>query len=87
MLRDEERKSLKGIAGIKDIPILGSLFSNNNTTVEQTDVILTITPYIIRTVPLTDEDSKPLWVDVEGLSGMGGGQNRAKRKSSRNLRP
>jgi general secretion pathway protein D len=74
LLRDEERKSLKGIAGLKDIPILGNLFSNNNTTVEQTDVILTITPYIIRTIPLTEEDSKPLWVDVEGLSAMGSGQ-------------
>ncbi len=45
------------------------MFSNTDTTIEQTDVILTITPYIIRTVPLTDEDAKPLWVDVEGLQG------------------
>ena len=58
LLKDEERQSLKGIAGLKDIPLLGSLFSNTDTTIEQTDVILTITPYIIRTVPLTEEDSQ-----------------------------
>ncbi|MDD8015139.1 MAG: cohesin domain-containing protein [Acidobacteriota bacterium] len=71
LLKDEERKSLKGIAGIKRIPILGSLFSNTDQTIEQTDVILTITPYIIRSLPLSEEDRKPLWVDVESLSGLG----------------
>ena len=69
LLKDEERKSLKGIPGLKEVPFLGALFSNTDTTIEQTDVIMTITPYIIRSVPLTEEDSKPLWVDVEGLSG------------------
>ncbi|TRZ93050.1 hypothetical protein D4R89_00295 [bacterium] len=69
LLKDEERKSLKGIPGLKGVPFLGALFSNTDTTIEQTDVIMTITPYIIRTVPMTEEDSKPLWVDVEGFQG------------------
>jgi general secretion pathway protein D len=76
LLKDEERRSLKGITGLSDIPILGNLFSSTETNIDQTDVILTITPYIIRTVSLTEEDSKPLWVDVEGLSGSGGGDAR-----------
>jgi general secretion pathway protein D len=65
LLREEERKTLKGIAGLMNIPILGRLFSNTDQTIEQTDVILTITPHIIRTIPLNEEDLKPLWVDVE----------------------
>lgn len=73
LLKDEERLSLKGIAGLSDIPILGNLFSSTETSIDQTDVILTITPYIIRTVPLTDEDYQALWVEVEGLSGGAGG--------------
>ena len=76
LLKDEERRSLKGIAGLSDIPVLGNLFTSTQMNIDQTDVILTITPYIIRTVPMTDEDSKPLWVDVEGLSGSGGGDAR-----------
>ncbi|MCR4395661.1 MAG: tetratricopeptide repeat protein [Candidatus Saccharicenans sp.] len=68
LLRDEERKSLKGIAGLKNLPILGNLFSSTDRTVEQTDVILTITPHIIRTMPLTDEDGKPLWIDNEAMA-------------------
>ncbi len=68
LLKDEERKSLKGIVGLKSLPILGNLFSNTDRTVEQTDVILTITPHIIRTMPLSDEDGKPLWIENETLS-------------------
>jgi len=68
LLKDEERKTVSGIAGLKNVPILGSLFSSTNQTIQQTDVILTITPYIIRTVPLSKEDLEPLWVDLGGIS-------------------
>jgi general secretion pathway protein D len=80
LLKDEERKSLKGIAGLKNLPILGGLFSSTDRTVEQTDVILTITPHIIRTMPITEEDGKPLWIDNEALSfatQMAGGETAA----------
>ncbi len=76
LLRDEERKTLKGIPGLKDIPVLGRLFGAEDTILEQTDVILTITPYIVRSIPLNPEDLKALWVDVEtvtsGSGGLGG---------------
>ena len=72
LLRDEERKSVGGIVGLKDLPILGSLFSASQKTIEQTDVILTITPHIIRSIQITDEDTKPLWVDPDNLSGVTG---------------
>jgi general secretion pathway protein D len=65
LLRDEERKSLTGVPGLKDLPLIGRLFGAESTTREQTDVILTITPYIVRAVPLTPEDAKAVWVDVE----------------------
>jgi general secretion pathway protein D len=65
LLRDEERKSIKGVPGLKDLPLVGRLFGAEDSTREQTDVILTITPYIIRAVPLTPEDAKPMWVDID----------------------
>jgi len=67
LLKDEERKTLKGIAGLKNIPLLGSLFSNTDQTISQTDVILTITPYIIRTIPLDKDDLEPLWIGLKGI--------------------
>jgi general secretion pathway protein D len=68
LLRDEERRTLKGIPGLKDIPGIGALFSSHDHTIEQTDVILTVTPYIIRSVDISEEDLKPVWVELEGLS-------------------
>jgi general secretion pathway protein D len=65
LLRDDERKSLTGIPGLQDLPLVGRLFAHEVTTLEQTDVILTITPYIIRKVPVSAQDSKPIWVDVD----------------------
>jgi general secretion pathway protein D len=73
LLRDEERTSLRGIPGLKDIPLLGRLFSYEDTQLEQTDVVLTITPYILRSLPLVAEDERPVWIAMEGISGSGGG--------------
>lgn len=64
LLQDEERLGVKGIIGLKSIPVLGSLFSSTEKTVQQTDVILTITPYIIRSIPFTEADFEPLWINL-----------------------
>ncbi len=72
LLRDEERLIKGGIVGLKDLPLVGGLFSTSQKTIEQTDVILTITPHIIRSIQITDEDTKPLWVDPDNLSGVTG---------------
>lgn len=72
LLRDEERKSVGGITGLKDIPLLGHLFGANQKMIDQSDVIMTITPHIIRQIEVTEEDAKALWVDPENLSGMTG---------------
>jgi type II secretory pathway component GspD/PulD (secretin) len=72
LLRDEERLSVGGITGLKDIPLLGHLFGATKKTIEQTDVILTITPHITRSIDISEEDAKPLWVDPDNLSGVTG---------------
>jgi general secretion pathway protein D len=73
LLRDEERTSIGGITWLKDIPILGSLFSSTKKQIDQSDVILTITPHITREIQITEDDLKPLWVDPDNLSGVTGG--------------
>jgi len=77
LLRDEERNAVKGIPALKDIPLLGRLFGAEDKSREQTEVILTITPYIVRSIPLSTEDEKALWVDVETPSGGSQGEMEA----------
>ena len=64
LLKDEERKTMRGIAGIKNLPILGSLFSSTDQTIQQSEVILTITPYIIRPFEASEQDTEPIWVNL-----------------------
>lgn len=64
LLKDEERKTMRGIAGIKNLPIIGRLFSSTDQTIQQTEVILTITPYIIRPFKISKQDTEPIWVNL-----------------------
>jgi general secretion pathway protein D len=68
LLRDEERSSMSGIAGLKNIPLLGNLFGATDKEIDQSDLVLTITPYIIRPVSRSAEDDQPVWIHLEGLS-------------------
>ncbi|MEE9291796.1 MAG: secretin N-terminal domain-containing protein, partial [Acidobacteriota bacterium] len=65
LIREEERKSLSGVPGLSDIPILRRIFGNTETTVQQTDIVLTLTPHIIRIPDITEEDLLPLWIGTE----------------------
>ncbi len=77
LLRDEERKTVRGIAGLKSIPIIGSLFGATDQTIDKSELVMTITPYIIRGTPHTTEDDRPVWVGLEGLSPSGRGEQEA----------
>jgi general secretion pathway protein D len=65
LIREEERKSLSGVPGLSSIPILRRIFGNTETTVQQTDIVLTLTPHIIRIPDITEADLLPLWIGTE----------------------
>jgi general secretion pathway protein D len=68
LIRDDERRSLDGIPGLSDIPLLGRLFAHNQKTTEQSDIILTLTPHIIRVLDLTEADLRPFRVGRDSVS-------------------
>lgn len=65
LIRQEERTSLSSVPGLGHIPVLKHLFGNNDTSVQQTDIVLTLTPRIIRIPDITEEDLKPLWIGTD----------------------
>jgi general secretion pathway protein D len=74
LIRDDERSVLSGIPGLSDIPIVGRLFAHNRKETEQTDIVLTLTPHIIRVLDLSEDDLRPFRVgDDESLGGAAGG--------------
>jgi general secretion pathway protein D len=48
-----------------DVPVIGRLFTNNHRRTLRTDLILTMTPHIIRIPDITEDDLAPLWVGTQ----------------------
>ncbi|OLD64415.1 MAG: hypothetical protein AUI47_06075 [Acidobacteria bacterium 13_1_40CM_2_68_5] len=72
LIREEERKSMTGVPGLSSIPVVRRIFGNTDTNIQQTDIVLTLTPHIIRIPDITEEDLLPLWIGTEGDIGLRG---------------
>jgi general secretion pathway protein D len=59
LIRDDERTVLSGVPGLSDLPLIGRLFANNHKEAQETDIILTLTPHIVRVLDLTEADLRP----------------------------
>ena len=59
LIRDDERTVMNGLPGLSDIPLVGRLFARNRKESTQTDIILTLTPHIVRTLDVTEADLRP----------------------------
>jgi len=71
LIRDEERLVREGVLG--DVPVLGGLFGRTRREVEQTDVVILITPHIVRGLAVTEDDMRPFRVPRDGSGGATGG--------------
>ncbi len=65
LLRTDESSGDSGVPGLSDIPLIGRLFSHTSRDAQRTDVILTMTPHIIRRSDITEADLEPIWVGTE----------------------
>jgi type II secretory pathway component GspD/PulD (secretin) len=72
LLREEERRDLRGIPGLLRIPILRSLFAANDSEIKQTDIVMLLTPRIVRTHELTVQDVAPIFIGSQQSLGLGG---------------
>ena len=54
--------------GLVDLPLVGRIFAHNIRTSTQTDIILMLTPHIIRVLDLTEADLRPFRVGRDSLS-------------------
>jgi general secretion pathway protein D len=62
LLRDDDRTTLRGLPGISSIPLLRSLFGSTDDQADQTDIVMIITPHIVRGHDLRPEDLRPQYV-------------------------
>jgi general secretion pathway protein D len=72
LIRDDERRTRDGIPGLSDIPGVGHLFGHSTNERTQTDVILMLTPRIVRVLDLTEEDLRAFQMGRDSGASAGG---------------
>ncbi len=72
LLREDERRSLSGFPGAIHTPVLKELFSANDRQVAQTDIVMLLTPRIVRSHELTQRDLNPVYIGTQSTMGMSG---------------
>jgi len=71
LIRDEEREVIEGIPGLIDLPLVGRLFARNRSVIQETDIIVTLTPRIIRVLDLEESDLRAFRVERDTGAGLG----------------
>ncbi len=62
LIREEDRELLKGIPGLMSIPGIRRLFGSEDSQFQQSDIVMIVTPHIVRTRELNIDDLRPLFV-------------------------
>ena len=66
LIRDDDRDVLEGVPGLSDIPLVGRLFAHTRRQTQETDIVLTLTPRIVRVLDLSEDDLRPFRVGRAG---------------------
>ncbi len=66
LISETEQKSLSGIPGIDPNGLLGHLFNNDGYTRQRTELILTVTPYLVRSQSLPRRNNTDFYSGTEG---------------------
>ena len=72
LLQDDQRKSSRAFSGLIRVPGLRSLFGSTNDEISQTDIVMLLTPHIVRTHELTVDDLAPMYIGTQQNVGLTG---------------
>jgi general secretion pathway protein D len=65
LIQDSDTHTANSIPGLGDIPILGRLFGTHHTDLEKDEIVLSITPRIVRMQPRPSNDNTEFWFGTE----------------------
>jgi general secretion pathway protein D len=66
LISDSDRNTASKVPGIGQLPILGRLFSNNSGDRTKTEIVLSITPRILRAKAVAEDAMADVWSGTEG---------------------
>ncbi len=62
LIQRNEQDTLQGLFGLQSIPILNKLFTSRKKQSDDQEVLLSITPHVVRAPRVTEKDLTPLYV-------------------------
>jgi general secretion pathway protein D len=65
LINDEDRSSASRIPLVGDLPILGRLFGSQNDQRQKTEIVLSITPHLVRNIQRKDAAAEAFWSGTE----------------------
>lgn len=71
LIQDVEQRNATQIPGLGDLPILGRLFGSTGTTRDKSEIVLSITPRIIRAQPRPSSETTEFWYGSEAQTRSG----------------
>jgi len=69
LISDEDRRSASRVPGLGELPVLGRLFSHTRDTTNRSEIVLLITPRIVRTLARPDAGTVEFAAGTEASSG------------------
>lgn len=69
LIQDEERTTANRLPGVGDLPVVGRLFSNHLDTRGKTEIVLLITPHIVRNLSRGDNVKAEFYSGTESAVG------------------
>ncbi|HYS57726.1 MAG TPA: secretin N-terminal domain-containing protein [Burkholderiales bacterium] len=71
LINDEDRRNASRVPGLGEFPVLGRLFSSTSDTVAKTEIVLLITPRLMRTIVRPDARTTEFAAGTEASSSGG----------------
>ncbi|MES2130511.1 MAG: secretin and TonB N-terminal domain-containing protein [Pseudomonadota bacterium] len=65
LISDDDRSSANRIPLLGDLPVLGRLFSSQNDSRKKTEIVLSITPHLVRNMQRKDAAAESFWSGTE----------------------
>jgi len=69
LISDEDRRTASRVPGLGDLPVAGRLFSSNSDATSRTEIVLLITPRLVRTLARPDVRSLEFAAGTEAATG------------------
>jgi general secretion pathway protein D len=72
LLQEQQRRQLSGIPWVMHLPVIKQLFSANDNSIQQSDVVMLLTPRIVRSREFTANDLGPIYIGTQSNLGLSG---------------